>query len=150
MGVFFTVERGGAERIAGVAHRRCPLGSAHRRSSAVAAAADAEAAARRRVSVERRIGAEFEVLDVAWKASGPRPWPSPRRWRCSAAPPRAPGGPTRRAKPASSELLIIRRALADTTLAERVAVVDALEADSRLRLDLHRMWDFDDEARGSR
>jgi hypothetical protein len=39
---------------------------------------------------------------------------------------------------------MIRRALADTMLAERAAVVDTLEADSRLRLDLHQLWDFDD------
>ncbi|SDP77927.1 hypothetical protein SAMN04488595_12255, partial [Ralstonia sp. 25mfcol4.1] len=43
-----------------------------------------------------------------------------------------------------AELLAVRRSLADALLAERLARVDALEADSRLNLDLHRMWDLDD------
>ena len=43
-----------------------------------------------------------------------------------------------------TELLVARRSLADAVLAERLARVNVLEADSRLQLDLHRMWDFDD------
>jgi outer membrane protein TolC len=43
-----------------------------------------------------------------------------------------------------TELLAARRSLAEAQLAERLARVDLLEADSRLQLDLHRMWDFDD------
>ena len=40
-----------------------------------------------------------------------------------------------------SELLAVRRTLADALLAERLARSEALESDSRLRLDLHQMWD---------
>ncbi|HBD32481.1 MAG TPA: metal transporter, partial [Cupriavidus sp.] len=42
------------------------------------------------------------------------------------------------------ELIVVRRNLADAMLAERLATVDVLESDTRLKLDLHRMWDFDD------
>jgi hypothetical protein len=38
----------------------------------------------------------------------------------------------------------VRRALAEAVLAERLARSEALEGDSRLRLDLHELWDFDD------
>ena len=44
----------------------------------------------------------------------------------------------------TAELLAARRVLADAVLAERMARVDTLESDSRLRLDLHELWDFDD------
>jgi len=143
VGVFVTIERGGAERIAGVSVSM-PLGSAHRRSVAMAAAADAEAAARRRVAVERRIGAEFEVLYGGLEGK----WAAARALSEALALQRSAAERTGRAYKAGetslSELLMIRRALADTMLAERAAVVDTLEADSRLRLDLHQLWDFDD------
>ncbi|GAB7541570.1 TolC family protein [Cupriavidus sp. 8B] len=143
VGVFFTVERGGAERIAGVSISM-PLGSAHRRSAAVAAAADAQAAARSRVAVERRIGAEFEVLyrGLEGKRAAAVAQAEALAMQRSAA--ARTGRAYKAGETGLSELLMVRRALADTTLAERVALVDALEADSRLRLDLHRMWDFDD------
>ena len=40
--------------------------------------------------------------------------------------------------------LAARRVLAEAVLAERMSHIDTLESDSRLRLDLHEMWDFDD------
>ena len=43
-----------------------------------------------------------------------------------------------------AELLSAHRVLADTVLAERMTHIDTLESDSRLRLDLHEIWDFDD------
>ncbi|WP_454727601.1 MULTISPECIES: TolC family protein [Cupriavidus] len=143
VGVFVTVERGGAERIAGVSVSM-PLGSAHRRSAALAAAADAQAAAGRRLVAERRIGAEFDALyqGLAGKRAAAVALSEALALQRSAA---ARTGRAYQAGEAGlSELLMVRRALADTTLAERTAMVDALEADSRLRLDLHRMWDFDE------
>nr|WP_228772603.1 TolC family protein [Cupriavidus necator] len=143
VGVFVTIERGGAERIAGVSVSM-PLGSAHRRSVAVAAAADAEAAARRRVAVERRIGAEFEVLygGLEGKRAAAKALSEALALQRSAA--ERTGRAYKAGETSLSELLMIRRALADTMLAERAVVVDTLEADSRLRLDLHQLWDFDD------
>ncbi|MGO4814322.1 TolC family protein, partial [Cupriavidus sp. 2MCAB6] len=103
-----------------------------------------EAAARRRLSVERRIGAEFEVQyrGLEGKRAAAMAQSEALALQRSAA--ARTGRAYKAGETGLSELLIIRRALADTTLAERVAMVDALEADSRLRLDLHRMWDFDD------
>jgi hypothetical protein len=43
-----------------------------------------------------------------------------------------------------ADLLAARRVLAEAVLAERMSHIDTLESDSRLRLDLHEMWDFDD------
>ena len=143
VGVFVTVERGGAERIMGVSVAM-PLGSAHRRSAAVAAAADAEAAARRRLGSERRLGAEFDVLysNLQGKQAAAQ-----AQMEAAALQRHASDRATRayRAGEAGlAELLAARRSLADALLAERLARVDVLEANSHLRLDLHQMWDFDD------
>jgi outer membrane protein TolC len=143
VGMFVTVERGGAERIMGVSVAM-PLGSAHRRSAATAAAADAEAAARRRVGAERRLGAEFDVLYR--NLQGKRATAQAQREAAmlqKSASERATRA-YRAGESGLAELLAARRGLADALLAERLARVDVLEADSRLRLDLHRMWDFDD------
>ncbi|MCO5399450.1 TolC family protein [Ralstonia soli] len=143
VGMFVTVERGGAERIMGVSVAM-PLGSAHRRSAAVAAAADAEAAARRRLGSERRLGAEFDVLygNLQGKRTSAQAQMEAVTLQRSAS-----DRATRAYRAGESglaELLAARRSLADAVLAERLAHVDAWEADSRLQLDLHRMWDFDD------
>ncbi|WP_426397234.1 TolC family protein [Ralstonia sp. R-29] len=143
VGMFVTVERGGAERIMGVSVAM-PLGSAHRRSLAAVAAADAEAAARRRLGSERRLGAEFDVL--YGNLQGKRA--SAQAQTEAAALQRSASERATRAYRAGesglTELLAARRSLAEALLAARLARVDALEVDSRLQLDLHRMWDFDD------
>ena len=143
LGMFVTVERGGAERILGVSVSM-PLGSAYRRSAAVAAAADAEAAARRRLGLERRLGAEFEVLyrNLSGKRAAAVAQTEAATLQRTAA-----DRATRAYRAGESglpELIAVRRSLADALLAERLASVDVLESDSRLKLDLHRMWDIDD------
>ncbi|CAJ0683794.1 TolC family protein [Ralstonia holmesii] len=143
VGMFVTVERGGAERIMGVSVAM-PIGSAHRRSTAAAAAADAEAAARRRLGSERRLGAEFDVLygNLQGKRASAQAQMEAVTLQKSAS-----DRATRSYRAGESgltELLATRRSLAEALLAERLARVDLLEADSRLQLDLHRMWDFDD------
>lgn len=143
VGMFVTVERGGAERILGVSVSM-PLGSAYRRSTAVAAAADAEAAARRRLGLERRLGAEFDVLyrNLSGKraAAVAQTEAATLQRTTSERATRA----YRTGESGLPELIAVRRSLADALLAERLASVDVLESDSRLKLDLHRMWDFDD------
>ncbi len=143
VGMFVTVERGGAERIMGVSVAM-PLGSAHRRSAATAAAADAEAAARRRLGSERRLGAEFDVLygNLQGKRASAQAQAEAATLQRSASD-RATRA-YRAGESSLTELLAARRSLAEALLAARLARVDALEADSRLQLDLHRMWDFDD------
>jgi len=143
VGMFFTVERGGAERILGVSVSM-PLGSAYRRSNAVAAAADAETAARRRLGLERKLGAEFDVLYR--NLSGKRAT-AVAQTEAAALQRTASERATRAYRAGESglpDLIAVRRSLADALLAERLASVDVLESDSRLKLDLHRMWDFDD------
>jgi len=143
VGMFVSVERGGAERILGVSVAM-PLGSAHRRSAATAAAADAEAAVRRTLGAERRLGAEFDVLyrNLQGKRASAQAQAEAVALQRTASE-RATRA-YRAGESGIAELLAVRRSLADALLAERFARVDALEADSRLKLDLHRMWDFDD------
>jgi len=143
VGVFFTVERGGAERIAGVSVAM-PLGSAHRRSAAVAAAADAEGAARRRLVVERKVTAEFVQLYHALEGKRSAALAQAEALQLQRSAAARSGRAYAEGEAGLSELLLVRRTLADSTLAERLALVDALEADTRLRLDMHRIWDFDD------
>ena len=143
VGMFVTVERGGAERILGVSVSM-PLGSAYRRSNAVAAAADAEAAARKRLGVEQRLGAEFDVLyrNLSGKRAAAAAQTEAATLQRTAS-----DRATRAYRAGESglqELIVVRRNLADAMLAERLANVDVLESDTRLKLDLHRMWDFDD------
>ncbi|EKZ97902.1 heavy metal cation tricomponent efflux outer membrane porin NimC, partial [Cupriavidus sp. HMR-1] len=143
VGMFVTVERGGAERILGVSVSM-PLGSAYRRSNAVAAAADAEAAARKRLGVEQRLGAEFDVLyrNLSGKRAAAAAQTEAATLQRTAS-----DRATRAYRAGESglqELIVVRRNLADALLAERLANVDVLESDTRLKLDLHRMWDFDD------
>ena len=143
VGMFVTVERGGAERIMGVSVAM-PIGSAHRRSAALAAVADAETAVRRRLGSARRLGAEFDVLygNLQGKRTSTQAQMEAATLQRSAS-----DRATRAYRAGESgltELLAARRSLAEALLAERLARVDLLEADSRLQLDLHRMWDFDD------
>lgn len=143
VGVFVTVERGGAERIMGVSVA-VPLGSVHRQSVAMAAASDAQATARRRLGVERRLSAEFDVL---YRSLQGKRATAQAQLEAAMLQKSASDRATRAYRAGESglaELLATRRSLADALLAERLARVDMLEADSRLQLDLHRMWDFDD------
>ncbi|WP_011301764.1 TolC family protein [Cupriavidus necator] len=143
VGMFVSIERGGAERILGVSVAM-PLGGEHRRAVATAAAADAEAAARSRMAAERRLGTEFDVQyrNLLGKRSTAQAQAEAARLQRIAS-----DRATRAYRAGESglaELLAVRRSLAEALLAERLARVDALEADSRLRLDLHQMWDLDD------
>lgn len=143
VGVFATSERGGAERIAGVS-LSLPLGSTYRQAQASAALADADAALSRRLAAEQRLGAEFDVLwsQLSGKRAAAQAQAKAAELQRSAAD-RALRA-YRAGESGLSELLAVRRTLADALLAERLARSDALESDSRLRLDLHQMWDFDD------
>ncbi|TXI88676.1 MULTISPECIES: TolC family protein [unclassified Cupriavidus] len=143
VGMFVTIERGGAERILGVSVAM-PLGGTHRAAAATAAAADAEAAARTRMAVERKLGAEFDMQYrnlIGRRASAQAQAEAARLQRTASA--RATRA-YRAGESGLAELLAVRRGLAEALLAEQLARVEALEADSRLRLDLHRLWDFDD------
>lgn len=143
VGVFATSERGGAERLAGIS-LSLPLGSVHREAQAAAALADADAALSRRLAAERRLGAEFDVL---WSQLGGKRAAAQAQARAAALQRSAADRALRAYRAGESglsELLAVRRVLADALLAERLARSEALESHSRLRLDLHELWDFDD------
>ena len=121
-----------------------PLGSVYRQSQAAAALADADAALSRRLAVARRLGAEFDVL---WSQLSGRRATAAAQARAATLQRSAADRAMRAYRAGESglaDLLAARRVLADAVLAERMARVDALESDSRLRLDLHEIWDFDD------
>ena len=143
VGIFATSERGGAERIAGVSFS-LPLGSVQRKAQAATALADADAALSRRLAAEQRLGAQFDVLwsQLSGQRAAARAQSEAAQLQRSAAE-RALRA-YRAGESGLTELLAVRRALADAMLAERLARSEALETGSRLRLDLHEMWDFDD------
>lgn len=143
VGVFATSERGGAERLAGVS-LSLPLGSAHREAQAAAALADADAALSRRLAAQRQLGAQFDVL---WQQLTGRRAAALAQEQAVTLQRSAADRALRSYRAGESglgELLAVRRMLADALLAERLARSEALESDSRLRLDLHELWDFDD------
>ena len=143
VGVFATSERGGSERIAGVS-LSVPLGSVHRQAQAGQALADADAALSRRLAAERRLGAEFDVL---WSLLAGKRAAAQAQARAATLQQGAADRALRAYRAGESgltELLAVRRTLAEALLAERLARSEALEGDSRLRLDLHELWDFDD------
>ncbi len=137
VGAFVIVERGGAERIAGLSVSM-PLGSVHRRSAAAAAAADAQASARRRALVEQTVGAEFDVLvrTVTGLDQAARAHQAALALDQSAAD-RA-GRAYAAGEISIGQLLVVRRGLSETSLATYAALVDALEAREKLRLELHQ------------
>lgn len=143
VGVFATSERGGAERIAGVSFSM-PLGSVYRDAQAAVAVADADAALSRRLAAERRLGAEFDVLwsQLTGKRLAALAQIEAAQLQRSAADRSLRA--YRAGESSLTDLLSVRRTLADALLAERLAQSEALESDSRLLLDLHRLWDFDD------
>ena len=98
----------------------------------------------RRLAAERRLGAEFDVL---WSQLGGKRAAAQAQARAAALQRSAADRALRAYRAGESglsELLAVRRVLADALLAERLARSEALESDSRLRLDLHELWDFDD------
>ena len=143
VGVFATSERGGSERIAGISIS-LPLGSVQRQSQAAAALADADAALSRRLAVERRLGAEFDVLWSQLKGKRAAATAQAQTVTLQRSATDRAMRAYRAGESGLADLLAARRVLAEAVLAERMSHIDTLESDSRLRLDLHEMWDFDD------
>ncbi len=143
VGVFATSERGGSERIAGISIS-LPIGSVHRQSQAAAALADADAALSRRLAVERRLGAEFDVLWSQLKGKRAAVTAQAQTVTLQRSATDRAMRAYRAGESGLADLLAARRVLAEAVLAERMSHIDTLESDSRLRLDLHEMWDFDD------
>ena len=120
---------------------KCALGRSYEVATALA---DADAALSRRLAAEQRLGAQFDVLwsQLSGQRAAARAQSEAAQLQRSAAE-RALLA-YRAGESGLTELLAVRRALADAMLAERLARSEALETGSQLRLDLHEMWDFDD------
>ncbi|CAG9170769.1 hypothetical protein LMG23992_01813 [Cupriavidus laharis] len=143
VGAFVSIERGGAERVAGV-NLIVPLGGSYRRANAQAAAADAAQAAARYSLAERKAGAEF---DSQWELMQGNRQAADAMLAASAQQETA-YGKVRRAyalgEAGIAEVLAARRAHDETRRQASLAVIDAAQSMYRLELDLHRVWDFDE------
>lgn len=143
VGVFGTVERGGDERIVGVSVS-IPLPGELRSTNAEAAFSEATALKRNADDIARGVAAQFDALwfDLLGRQSSAEALARAAQQQGSAA--ERMEKAYRLGEAGISELLQARRLVADSRLAAQAARLDLLEADLRLRLDLHEIWDFDD------
>lgn len=142
VGVQFSRERGGEERVLG-AYVSIPLPGSARFAAADTSAALADAAASRASAAERRIAAEAAALHESARA-GFASWQASRDAAERLA--RA-ADMTARAyqlgEGSLSDLLLARRQAHEAQLAATLARLEARERHARLRLDAHQLWDFD-------
>lgn len=143
VGAFVSIERGGAERIAGV-NLIVPLGGTYRRANAQAAAADATQAAARYRQAELKAESEF---DMQWELMQGNRQAADAMLAASAQQESA-YDKVKRAyamgEAGVAEVLAAKRAHDEVRRQARLAMIDAAQSMYRLELDLHRMWDFDD------
>ena len=134
-------ERDGEENIIG-AYVIVNLPGEARRAKADAALAEAEAASEREAATVQRVTAEAASLYQTALAAG-------RSWQSAQAAARRlaqAADMTARAYPLGEgqleDLLTARRQANEAALGARLSQLEALEANYRLRLDAHRLWDF--------
>lgn len=143
-GVFIGSERGGAERLIGLSVS-LPIGSTARSDATRAALARADEAWQRAEGVQRKVRAESAASWLSAQAAL-QAWhgaeEARRRYAETAA--MLERG-WQLGELAQGDVLAARRQLAEAALAELQARTEARHAAERLRLDLHDLWDFDDE-----
>lgn len=142
VGVQFSRERNGEERVLG-AYVSIPLPGGARRASTEAARAQALASSQREAAVARRVSTEAAMLYHAAHASHAA-WQSARHAAerlTHAADMTARGYAL--GEGSLSDVLNARRLAHEAQLAARLAQLDARERHYRLLLDAHRLWDFD-------
>ncbi|HTN67792.1 MAG TPA: TolC family protein [Burkholderiaceae bacterium] len=143
LGVFYSNERNGAERVIGLSVA-IPFSGAGSAAGARAAYFEANAAQARVADLERKVGADFDMLwiDAQAKRSAALALADAARMQAEAL------RKTIRAyglgEAPLADVLLARKASAESTLAARIAALDIAEATDRLRLDLHQIWDFDE------
>ncbi|WP_027015490.1 TolC family protein [Comamonas composti] len=142
IGVFAGSERGGAERVLGLS-LSLPLGSAYRQAQAQAATAEAQAALSRRLTVEQRLGAEFDTLWQQAKGRHTAALAQAHAARLQRSATERGLRAYRAGESGLAELLTIQRIAAQALLAQRQAQSEALESHSRLLLDLRQLWDLE-------
>lgn len=141
-GVQYARERGGEEKVLG-AYISIPLPGTARFAAANAASAQADAAERRQMAIERRIGAEAAAV-VQTARTGVATWQASRDAadRLTQA-----ASMTTRAyqlgEGTLNDLLLARRQANEAQLAAALARLDAREQRYRLLLDAHKLWDLD-------
>ena len=142
VGLSYSRERSGEEQVVG-AFVSIPLPGTARRATADAGLAQAEAARRRAQGIERRVASAAAALYHGARA-GVASWQA-----ADDAARRLEQGASLIARAQAlgegslNEVLNARRLANEARLAAVVARLDALELGARLRLDAHRLWDFD-------
>ena len=143
IGAFAAFDRGGSERVLGIAFSM-PLAGPAREAALRTALAEHEAASARAGDLERRVQADFEV---AWSDATAR---SAAAWALGQA---AAAQTTVAARlgrgyslgeSALSDWLLARRNASEARQQALIARLEAIEAAARLRLDLHELAGFDD------
>jgi outer membrane protein TolC len=144
VGVHVGSERGGGERILGLAVA-VPIAGAARAAASDAAVAQAGAAARREAAVRRRIEAEVDALRARVEG-GRDAWlrldDAAGRLELAAA------GSARAyalGQGTLGEVLAARRIASEARISAAQALADAAAARYRLLLDAHALWDLDSE-----
>jgi outer membrane protein TolC len=142
IGVFTAVDRGGSERVLGVA-LSLPLAGPARDATLRAALAEHQAAQERARDLERRLQAAFEV---GWSDATAR---TTAAWALTQAAQAQSGVASQMGRAYSlgeaslSDWLQARRSANDAQQQALGARLDAAEASARLRLDLHELPGFD-------
>jgi cobalt-zinc-cadmium efflux system outer membrane protein len=139
VGIRVLNERGGRERVLGLT-LSIPLGVRYRGAEAAAASADAMGA-EATLSMVRRDVTQGVKLAVAIARSMGEIWQRQKEARSAAEVSAAKAGRAYELGESSlTDVLAARRVMQETTLAERQANIDAIEAVARVQVDAHELW----------
>ncbi|MCX7272721.1 MAG: TolC family protein [Burkholderiales bacterium] len=143
IGVFTAFDRGGSERVLGVA-LSLPLAGPARDATLRGALAEQQTAQERARDLERRLQAEFEVgwSDATARATAARALAQAALAQTGVA--SQMGRAYSLGEASLSDWLQARRSANDAQQQALGARLDAAEAGARLRLDLHELPGFDD------
>ena len=143
IGVFTAFDRGGSERVLGVA-LSLPLAGPARDATLRAALAEHQAAQERARDLERRLQAEFEVGWSDATARATAAWALVQAAQAQSVVASQMGRAYSLGEASLSDWLQARRSANDAQQQALLARLDAAEAGARLRLDLHELPGFDD------
>ena len=143
VGAFAAFDRGGSERVLGIAIS-LPLAGPAREASLRGALAEHQAASARADDLERRVQADFETgwSDATARASAARALAQAAAAQATLA--TRLGRAYTLGEAALSDWLLARRNAGEAQLQALGARLEAIEAAARLRLDLHELTGFDD------
>lgn len=143
-GVRVASDKGGDERVLGLS-LAIPIGGAARVAASDSSLAMARAAAAQEAAVEARVRTEA-TRELAAVRSSYQTW---QRLQAAATAQQTATDMQEKAwklgEASIADLLQARRTADELHLAERLARIDALAALHRWRLDIHELWDFDND-----